>query len=102
MLIQGEEKNRGLWKTGVVEKLIRGKDGVVRGAVLKTGNERREKPLQHLYPLELSSVSDKSAQPKKLSPTAKEFEPRKPRAAKTKALEKIGQILSDIENTKDG
>ena len=42
MLLQGEEKNRGLWKMGVVEKLIAGKDGVVRGAILKTGNGRKE------------------------------------------------------------
>ncbi len=56
MLIQGEAKNRGLWKMGLVEKLIKGKDGVIRGAILKTGNGRRERPLQHLYPLELSSV----------------------------------------------
>lgn len=102
MLIQGEEKNRGLWNTGVVENLISEKDGLVRGAVLKTGNGRKERPLQHLYPLELSSVSVKSANPKKLNPTGKEYEPRKPRAAKTKALEKIGQIISDIEDTKDG
>jgi hypothetical protein len=42
MLLQGEEKNRGLCKMGVVEKLIAGKDGVVRGAILKTGNGRKE------------------------------------------------------------
>lgn len=61
MLLQGEEKNRRLWKMGVVVKLIRaGKDGVVRGAVLKIGSGRKERPLQHLYPLELSSGSTKS------------------------------------------
>jgi hypothetical protein len=60
MLLQGEEKNRGLWKMGVVEKLIAGKDGVVRGAILKTGSGRKEIPLQHLYPLELASATTKS------------------------------------------
>ena len=60
MLLQGEEKNRRLWKMGVVVKLISGKDGVVRGAVLKIGSGRKERPLQHLYPLELSSGSTKS------------------------------------------
>ena len=37
MLIKGEEKDRGLWKMGVVGKLIRGRDGVARGAKLRTG-----------------------------------------------------------------
>jgi hypothetical protein len=101
MLLQGEKKNRGLWKMGVVEKLIAGKDGVVRGAILKTGNGRKERPLQHLYPLELTSAPTKLQQSKALNPKAKAFEPRKSRAAKTRALEKIGQIISDIADSKD-
>ena len=31
---------------GLVDKLIAGKDGVVRSAILKTGNGRKERPLQ--------------------------------------------------------
>ena len=60
MLLQGdhEEKNRGLWKIGVVKILISGKDEVVRGAILKTGNGRKERPLQRLYPLELSKKAE--------------------------------------------
>jgi hypothetical protein len=85
MLLQGEEKNRGLWKMGVVEKLIAGKDGVVLGAILKTGHGRKERSLQHLYPLELPSATTKSQQSKALNPKAKAFEPRKSRAAKTRA-----------------
>ena len=41
---------------GVVEKLIGGKDGVVRDAILNTRNGRKERSHQHLYPLELSSL----------------------------------------------
>ena len=29
-MIKGEEKNRGMWKIGVVESLITGRDGVTR------------------------------------------------------------------------
>ncbi|XP_066029645.1 uncharacterized protein [Pocillopora verrucosa] len=32
MLIKGEECNRGKWKIGVVEHLIRGRNGVITGA----------------------------------------------------------------------
>ena len=35
VLVLGEEKNRGLWKKGKVVRLISGKDGVVRGVVLR-------------------------------------------------------------------
>ncbi|CAB3999047.1 Hypothetical predicted protein [Paramuricea clavata] len=100
MLLQGEEKNRGLWKMGVVEKLIAGKDGVVRGAILKTGNGRKERQLQHLYPLELASATRNHSN-RSIESKAKAFEPRKSRAAKTKALQKIGQIISDIADSKD-
>ena len=45
-----------------VESLITGKDGVVRGAVLKVGSKSSppttlQRPLQLLYPLEISSES---------------------------------------------
>ena len=35
VLIKGDEKNRGKWKTGVVNKLIPGRDGVVRAVRLR-------------------------------------------------------------------
>lgn len=51
VIVRGEEKNRGKWKIGIVDRLIIGKDGVVRGAELRVGAERA---VQHLYPMELS------------------------------------------------
>ena len=53
----------------------------------------------HLYPLELSSATVQSSQPKKLKSGVKEFEPNEPGAAKKKALEKIGQIISDTKDS---
>ena len=35
VIIKGEEKNRGLWKLGIVKELITGPDRVVRGAKLR-------------------------------------------------------------------
>ena len=40
VIVRGEEKNRGKWKIGIVDRLIIGKDGVVRGAELRVGAER--------------------------------------------------------------
>ena len=42
MLIKGEECNRGKWKIGVVEHLIRGRNGVITGAQLSAGKTHRE------------------------------------------------------------
>ena len=37
MPIKGEGRNRGKWKIGVVERLIQGRDRMIRGAQLKAG-----------------------------------------------------------------
>ena len=49
---------RNKWKLGRIEELVRGVDGVVRGARVKTSNEKGVKgavnrPIQKLYPLEI-------------------------------------------------
>ena len=54
VIIRGDEKNRNLWKLGIVQEFIKGKDGIVRGAKLRAGKSYLERPVQHLYPLELS------------------------------------------------
>ena len=45
-----KDKNRNTWKLGVVRETFKGKDGIVRGARLKTANGELERPIQHLYP----------------------------------------------------
>ena len=57
LIIRSDEKNRTQWKLGVVDDLITGCDGVVRGAKLRSSKSSLERPLQHLYPLELSCDS---------------------------------------------
>ena len=54
VLIKSDDKNRGKWKVGIVAELIKGRDGVVRGAKLRTGTSHLERAVQQLYPLELS------------------------------------------------
>ena len=55
VIIKCKEKNRGLWKLGIIEESISGQDGVVRGSKLRAGESIMERPVQVLYPLALSS-----------------------------------------------
>jgi len=57
VIIRSEEKNLAQWKLGVVDDLTTGRDGVVRGAKLRSSDSSLERLLQHLYPLELSCDS---------------------------------------------
>ena len=76
MLIKGDEKNRGLWKIGIVEQLIPGRDGVVRGVRLRAGKSFMERPIQFLYPLELHCDRESKQDTVLLNPTAQEFKPK--------------------------
>ena len=49
-----KEQGQIKWPLGIVENHIVGTDGIVRGAVLRSGKSRFERAVQHLYPLELS------------------------------------------------
>jgi hypothetical protein len=77
MLIKGDEKNRGLWKIGIVEQLIPGRDGVVRGVRLRAGKSFMERPIQFLYPLELHCDRESNQETVPLNPVAKEFKPKR-------------------------
>ena len=60
VLIHNEDNPRGFWKMARVERLISGRDGSVRSAVLKVTSKKGtpttlQRPLQRLYPLEVSS-----------------------------------------------
>ena len=54
VLIQNDERNRGKWNVGIVVKLIKGKDGVVRAAKLRAGKSYLERAIQQLAPMELT------------------------------------------------
>ncbi len=57
VLIKAENQSRNTWKLGKVVKIIKGKDNVIRGVRLQTMTndvtKYLERPLQHVYPLEL-------------------------------------------------
>ena len=51
----------------IVQEVFPGKDGVTRAVKLKTAKSSLERPVQHLYPLELASKSIE-AEAKPLNP----------------------------------
>ena len=57
VVIHEDNTKRALWKLGRVVDLIKGKDGVVRGARVKTNSRYSggviDRPLQKLFPLEM-------------------------------------------------
>lgn len=91
VIIKSDEKNRGKWKIGIVGKVIRGIDGVVRGAKIRTGTSV-ERAVQHLFPLELSCDKTEQAIPAKLNTRAPEFQPRPKRQAAVEAREQIAAV----------
>ena len=66
VLVQEEHAKRASWKTGIVDELIIGKDGEIRGAkVRKAGKGKHEfikRPVQKLIPLEIASRVDLRAE----------------------------------------
>ena len=58
VLIEQEGAKRNTWKLGRVEATIEGKDGVIRGAEVKTESGRIARPVQKLYPLEINGGAD--------------------------------------------
>ncbi|KAK3749831.1 hypothetical protein QZH41_004612 [Actinostola sp. cb2023] len=93
VIIKSDEKNRGKWKLGIVDKLIVGKDGVVRGARLRAGKSFMERPIQHLYPMELSCDRTAPLQTEQLNPQAETFRPTRDAAAAARM--RVQDIVGD-------
>ena len=74
--IKAKKKNRNKWPMGVVQQLYPGHDGVVRAVQVDTGKGQLERPIQHLYPLELSCDRE-GGYPSVLNPQAEAFRPRR-------------------------
>ena len=50
-----DDKPRNTWKLAIIKELIRGNDGLVRAANIRTKNGRTNRPITKLYPLEVSA-----------------------------------------------
>ena len=93
VILKTDEKNRGRWPLGIVEELITGKDGVVRGVKVRVGEKQLERAVQHLFPLELSCDRKKKPEPTELDPKAEIFRPK--RRAALDASQLVQEILED-------
>ena len=99
VLIKDDGKHGRQWNGGMVDKLYRGKDGVIRAVGLRTSKSYIERQIQYLHPLELHCDVEK--QPSSvntntpiLDANAKEYLPRRTVAV-------IAEIrMKDISNEK--
>ena len=101
VLIQGDKMvPRAEWRTGVIESLMRGKDGMTRGARLKTTSKQGQittihRPVQKLIKLEIDdderTLTDESKSDKNEESTSKRSRPTR-RAA-------IEGVLRRLKNT---
>ena len=81
--------SRAQWKLA----LITGRDGVVRGAKLRTPKSVMERPVQFLYPLELTCYMAVEAAPPALNPTVPVFRPRRNAAVAARArIQELAQM----------
>ena len=97
VLIKSDSKDRNKWPLGIVESLIKGKDGVIRAVQLRSGRDRLERAVQQLYPLEIScdvvTKDGEETEAATLNPNVGEFVPR--RKAAVAAAQRIQETLTD-------
>ena len=78
VLIRSEERYRGKWPLGVAVELFSRRDGAVQAAKLRAGKAFLERPVQHLYPLELSCDGVKPVnEPAELNPETQPVQARR-------------------------
>ena len=80
-LIHRDERNRGKWNIGIVERLIPGKDGIVRALQLRARKSYFEQAVQHLYPLELTCDRDRDDKDSNIQADVPNTEERPKRSA---------------------
>ena len=86
-MLKGDNKHRVKWNIGIVEELYEEKDNVIRAVKFRLRKKYIERPIQFLYPHELSYDTWKrlkngsSMQQSSTRCQSKEFKPRRNAAA---------------------
>ena len=81
VIVKSDDRNKGDWLPAIVQRIFPGKNGVVQAVELKTSKGTLERPVQHLYPMELAKESTKP-EPKPLNQKADSFRPKKKQLSK--------------------
>ena len=76
VIVQSENKNRGVWPLAIVEETYPGRNSVARAVRVKTPNGTLERAAQQLYPLELKCDVAEKDKTVRLNPDAPRFEAR--------------------------
>ena len=97
--IQDENrKNRSFWRLGKVLELLIGRDNVTRGAKLLLANGNRiERPIQKLYPLEVSKGNLEIAD-HNVPDQDHDTPPGRPKRAAAVVAEETMKIIDQLEN----
>ena len=97
-MIEGKSK-RNQWKLGKIVTLISGKDGRSRGAVVKTfdGEKGRymKRPIERLYPIEVTAKVDITPEEIEYSKTASESSNLPRDSASDELTERPSRIAAD-------
>ena len=76
-----DNKKRAHWKTAVVERLITGRDEIVRGAEVRTIAKGKHlhisRPIQKLYSLEIRATLESTDGNRKKQLVCESYEPRR-------------------------
>ena len=87
------------WKYAVIEGVIRGNDGLIRVANIRTSTGKTNQPITKLYPLEVTSTSEfhsvvESASPSSQQANAEQPNVRSLRKAAVRARERVSEWAS--------
>ena len=92
-----DDTKRVNWRLAVVERVIEGKDGLIRAADIKTSTGFTNRPITKLYPLEVTSTTHTTNKPPTCSVPTKPTEPTTPtRRAAQVAREKLKNWASEL------
>ena len=98
VLVRSDSKNRGKWPLAIVQQTYPGRDGHIRAVQLRTSKGVIERPVQHLYPLELQCEPTVPAgTERRLNHNAPIFRPRRTAAAAAAARIKEIAYNEEIE-----
>ena len=99
LLVVGNEKNRAKQKKERVMHHVRGRDGVIRGVILRHKGHHIERPLSLVCPLEIKGPVATEDAPLQLTPGSQQTErSRIRRQAAETAKEKIRLITADDDD----